>query len=158
MEPQPVEIDSFTVVGLTVRTTNADELAPARAAIPGLWGRFFGEKVSEQLGTSPEDGPVAVYWGYESDASGAYNVTVGMRVPVGTDELPTGLSSVRVAGGSYLAFRGTGAPHEAVPATWARVWGHFSKPTGFARTYTQDFERYDADAVIVHVAVAPVPR
>jgi len=94
-----------------------------------------------------------VYWDYESDATGAYNVTVGVPVAA-TYQAGEGLSVVRIASGLYQAFHGVGAPQEVVPALWGQIWEHFSRPGRHKRRYTTDFERYEGPtAVAIFIAV-----
>jgi len=45
MGPIRQHVNAFCVSGLTVRTTNREESAPATARLGALWGRFFGEEI-----------------------------------------------------------------------------------------------------------------
>ncbi len=38
MEPKLIEIQPFTVSGISARTLNSDEAQPSKAKLPGLWG------------------------------------------------------------------------------------------------------------------------
>lgn len=156
MDPELVTLDPFRVVGITVRTTNAAEASADRAAIPGLWGRFFAERIGEAVGGASTQAIVhGVYWDYESDASGAYNVTVGVTAQA-SDRSHPDLSVIDIPGGSYLAFEATGAPQHVVPQTWGHIWSYFSEPRPMGRTFTTDFERYDGpESVTIFIAVAP---
>ena len=154
MEHELVEITSFNIAGFTARTTNEAEANAHLAKIPGLWGRYYGERVGDLVGAHlarPE--AYGVYWAYESDASGAYNVTIGVAV-IDTYQAAEGLSVLQIGSGLYLAFHGEGAPQEVVPALWGRVWEHFSRPGRHKRRYTTDFERYEGPAAVtIFIAV-----
>jgi predicted transcriptional regulator YdeE len=156
MTPSLVRIEPFTVAGLTVRTTNEREAHPASAVLPNLWAQFYNEGVADRVARAPDASPVAVYWQYDSDASGAYNVTVGveLRTP---RVLASDITVIEVAGGDYVMFRETGELPGAVVTGWRRVWEYFQGPTIYRRAFTTDFERYDAPGeVAIHIAVRPL--
>ena len=152
-EPQTRRGKARQVVGLAIRTTNAAEVDPATALIPGLWGRFGAEQWAERLGKLGARGPtLAVYSRYESDASGSYQLLVGRelsgRAPDG-DALETELIPQR----EYLVFRCPGPLPQAVIEGWHRVWNFFEQPQAPARAYTADFEVYsDSQPVEIWVA------
>jgi predicted transcriptional regulator YdeE len=81
MDLKRQQIDAFTVAGLRVRTTNAAEHQPQSAKIGPMWGRFFSEEQAESIpGKIPGSAIYGVYSAYESDASGAFDVTAGVAV------------------------------------------------------------------------------
>ena len=154
MDPKVVEVEGFQIVGITVRTTNEAEADASQAKIPSLWGRYFAEGIGARndRGSAGSEA-YGVYWGYESDASGAYNVTAGALVPE-RYQAEEGLSVLRINPGLYLAFHAAGAPQEVVPAIWGQVWKYFSRPGRHKRSYTTDFERYEGPAAVtIFIAV-----
>ena len=152
-EPQARRGTPRQVVGVAIRTTNASEVDPATALIPGLWSRFSAEGWADRLGKLGARGPtLAVYSRYESDASGSYQLLVGRelrgRAPDG-DALETEM----IPQGEYLVFSCPGPLPQAVIDGWRTVWSFFERPEAPARAYTADFEVYsDSQPVEIWVA------
>ena len=149
MEPIRQHVDAFCVSGLTVRTTNREESAPATARLGALWGRFFGEEIYASTSNRTADMRIfGVYSAYESDAHGAFDVTAGVVV---TD----GKGSISIDAGDYLVFTGQGEMPQMVIATWQRIWQYFEAHPDVARSYRSDFEAYEGpDKVAIHIGVA----
>ena len=131
-----VELTAKTIVGLQIRTKNADEMNPDTQKIAPLWGRFF----HEMFPTLKEDATVyGVYHNYESDAMGEFDVLVGADVMDMTDEM----TSVTLAEGQYLMFPVEGELPQAIIDTWGKVWAYFDDPSvDERRAYETDFELY----------------
>ncbi|WP_085707610.1 GyrI-like domain-containing protein [Pseudomonas sp. B35(2017)] len=151
MDLKQQHVDGFTVAGLRVRTTNQAEHAGHTAKIGPMWGRFFQEGLAEAIPGKLTESPVyGVYSAYESDASGAFDVTAGVAVadPQGDFE------SVRVESGEYLVFEGQGVLPDAVIATWGRIWRYFEANPQIKRRYATDFEAYTGlESVAVYIGV-----
>ena len=151
MNPERIEINGFTVSGLTVRTKNSDEFNPATAKIAGTWGRFFTEglpaRISHQVAESPVYG---VYSGYESDATGLYDLTSGMAV----SQINNDFSSITVEPGHYLQFTAKGLMPGAVIEAWGQVWAWFAENPQIKRRFGSDYEAYTgADEVKVCIGI-----
>lgn len=153
MEPQLTVVRAMMVVGLEVRTSNRDEMDRATARIPGIWGRFYRESVTEAVpGRTETGGPLAVYSHYESDHTGPYSLLVGVEMVEGGT--PTGMARVDVVEGRYLVFPARGAMPQSVMDTWKAIWDYFATNAHHERAYTTDFEQYrGADVVDIHIAV-----
>lgn len=137
MEPIRQHQDAFAVAGLTIRTSNSAESNPQTAQIGALWGRFFAENVMQQTANrSADPRNFGVYSGYESDASGAFDVTAGVAVSEG--------EVVRVAAGDYLVFKAEGIVPMSVVGAWQRVWAYFEAHPEIKRRYQTDFEAYSS--------------
>jgi predicted transcriptional regulator YdeE len=149
MEPVRQHHDAFQVAGLTARTTNREENAPEAARIGALWNRFFGEETYRSTPGRTGDARIfGVYSGYESDAHGAFDVTVGVAVSGAAD-------SVAVEAGDYLVFTGQGEMPQMVVAAWQRIWQYFEAHPEIARRYRSDFEAYEGpDKVAIHIGVS----
>ncbi len=151
MNPEIKQFKSFTVQGFQVRTTNAAEQMSSTAKIGALWQRYFstpGVAMSEIYG---------VYSGYESDWTGAFDVTAGSEVS--PSAMPKAdHATVQIEGGQYLLFHAKGAMPQAVFEAWGRVWQYFCAPRAdWQRCYVTDFEQYlGADEVAVCIGVKPV--
>jgi predicted transcriptional regulator YdeE len=149
MEPVRQHHDAFRIAGLTVRTTNREENDPTTARIGALWGRFFGEQTYESTPRRTSDSRIfSTYSAYESDAHGAFDVTVGVAVSGGEN-------GVAIEAGDYLIFTGQGEMPQMVIATWQRIWQYFEAHPTIARRYHSDFEAYEGpDKVAIHIGVS----
>lgn len=126
---QQVNIEEFTVIGPQVRTNNAQE-ATDSGKIGGLWAQFHAS--SPHL----EADVYGVYSDYESDASGEFTVTAGIRTPASAKP------SVHVNAGTYLVFPANGQMPAAIIDAWKTVWQHFASQPPYTRAYETDFEAY----------------
>jgi predicted transcriptional regulator YdeE len=153
MIPELVTVHRMNVVGLEIRTRNQEEMNPATAKIPGVWGRFHQENLPGKVpGGKPGCAPIGVYSKYETDHTGHYSLLVGVEAP-GPD-VPAGLSGVTVLEGQYLVFPVRGPMPQSLIQTWVAIWDYFSKDLTYKRAYTTDFELYRGkDAVDIHIAV-----
>lgn len=151
--------DARHVIGVQVRTKNADEIDPASGRIGPLWGRFLQENLSAQIPNRTPDSPVmAVYSNYESDQHGEYSLTVGCEVTT-LEKIPDGMAGVTIAAAMYAVFPVPGSdPSTAVPEAWRRVWAEFRDAAAGSRAYTTDFEEYQfgpdgAPVITLYIAV-----
>lgn len=151
MEVKWREVEPFSVCGLQVRTCNADEQQADSARIGPMWERFFVEGLFDSIAQRQSDAFVyGVYSNYESDASGHFDVTVGVAVGEGHADYPL----VRIEGGEYLAFSAKGPMPEVVIQTWGLIWAYFEDNPAIRRRYATDFEVYTgADSVSVYIGV-----
>jgi predicted transcriptional regulator YdeE len=132
MEHRIETVTPFDVVGISIRTTNAQ----AAATIGALWGRFFADGIAAQVPGRVDDRILGVYSDYESDHTGAYDLLVGCAVRgAGT---PDGMQRVRVAGGRYAVVTARGEMPAALIRAWLAIWN-----SGLPRAFTQDFEVLD---------------
>ncbi len=116
VEPQ----DSFTVVGLTVRTTN-DKEAGGQGLIPKFWESVMDQDKLSQVPNRLSDDMVVVYSDYASDASGAYSYTLGVRVS-SADKVADGFVARKIQAGKYAVIQSEqGPPQEVIPALWAKI-------------------------------------
>ena len=133
--------DSFTVVGVTVRTNNVAE-AGGQGQIPGLWQNAMSSGQLDQIPNRVGDGYVVVYSDYASDHSGEFNYTLGVRVS-SVDNVPTGMVKRTVAAGKYAVFQSEqGAPQDVIPALWQHINSLSPQQMGGQRAYQTDFETY----------------
>ncbi|PZQ48620.1 MAG: hypothetical protein DI551_01225 [Micavibrio aeruginosavorus] len=130
------EISGFTVVGLTIRTTNKD--GKAAEDINALWQRFFEEAVGEAIPAKDGQAIYSVYHSYEGGADAPYSLTIGCRIKPGADiALVEGLTSVFVEGGDYMIFAAQGEQPKALVETWQAVW-----KSDLKRAFRTDVEIY----------------
>lgn len=154
-----VTCEEIQILGLSVRTNNADEMNVETARIGILHGTF-----NQQLVVNYENGAhlFGVYYGYESDHTGDFTVLVGSEESALTmtrAENKASLDTVTLCAGKYLVFSGTGEMPQVVIDVWGDIWRYFSgessqgKPK-YQRAFTTDFERYtSANSVDVYIAI-----
>lgn len=150
-----LHVDSFKVVGIEARTSNAREVS-ADGVIGGMWARMRNENLLGQIQNRIDSRVVAIYSDYESDKDGPYSYLLGAKVSSAKD-IPPGMVSRTVASGSYAMFTAQGGPPaQLVINLWKRIWS-LEKPGPLHRAYKTDFEIYyeglSEDPANVHVDV-----
>ena len=148
-----ITIDEKQIYGISVRTTNAQEMNAETAQIGKTWQKFDQAVSVDYQGGERVYG---VYYDYESDANGEFNVLAG------TEKADEVLEKVIIRSGKYLVFKGRAtAPDdkarvEAVIKTWGEVWDYFSNPDSVhKRAYITDFEHYKNPTEIdIYISIA----
>ncbi|HTU48791.1 MAG TPA: GyrI-like domain-containing protein [Bryobacteraceae bacterium] len=136
-----LHVDSFNVIGIETRTTNAQEASDG--TIGKLWGRLATEDLLSRIPHRVDAHIIAVYSDYESDKDGPYTYTLGAKVS-STQDIPAGMVSKKVLSGDYAMFTAQGgAPPQMTVDLWKRIWS-LEKPGPLHRAYKTDFEvHYD---------------
>jgi len=129
-------IETKTIKGLCIKTSNKKETNAETGQIPGLW-QLFNNNVDLDGGNSV----YGVYYDYEPDATGDFNVLAG------TDQLDITsvlkLETIDIKAGKYAVFYAKGEMPQTVIDTWGEVWKYFSQDNAeHKRTYATDFEHY----------------
>ena len=136
---QKVKIEPFKVIGIKVRTSNAN--GQAATDIGELWQRFMGEGILAKIPNRLEDTVFSLYTNYESDHTEAYDTILGCKVD-SLENIPAGMVGQSFLGGSYQKIIAKGDLTKGVVYdVWLDIW---SKDLN--RTYTVDFECYGAKA------------
>ncbi|WP_379154686.1 GyrI-like domain-containing protein [Paenibacillus sp. sgz5001063] len=131
------------ITGVSVRTTNAAEAGP-EGQLSKLWETYFQSNLVTAAGARNPHFIYAVYTDYESDASGAYTVVIGHESSSDSVQGNNDYAVAVVPESKYLVFKTKKGPvHEVVAEAWHEIWTYF-KESPDERTYTGDFERYDA--------------
>ncbi len=125
------------IMGIKRRTSNAD--GRSVTDIPACWQEFLSQNMAAKI-TNRAKTPAmfAVYSEYDSDWTGEYAYLIGSEVTK-ADTIPEGLAVTRIPAQTYAVFTAAGPMPDALLAVWMSVWG-----TNLPRTYTCDFEQYDA--------------
>ena len=124
-------------MGVQRRTSNAD--GRSIKDIPACWQDFLSLKMASKIPHRAKTPAMfAVYSDYESDWTGEYSYLIGSEV-TRADRIPKGLAVVRIPTQTYAVFTAAGQMPDAILGVWMSVWG-----TKLPRTYTFDFELYDA--------------
>lgn len=133
-----LHVDSFQVIGIQARTTNAQE-AFGNGAIGKLWGRLATEDLLSRIPNRLDGHILAVYSDYESDKDGPYTYTLGAKVS-STHKIPPGMVSKKVLTGDYAMFTAQGGePPQMTVDLWKGIWS-LEKPGPLHRAYKTDFE------------------
>ena len=134
------EIEEKIIYGISTRTKNSNEMNPKTAKIGAIWQKF-----DSTVEVNYKDGErvYGVYYNYESDANGEFDVLAGYETP--DDKL----DKVTIKKGKYLVFDKTfeqtddNTRIEAIIETWGRIWEYFSNENSqHKRAYKTDFEYY----------------
>lgn len=135
-----VEIEEKVIYGISIRTTNANEMNPETAKIGKTWQKFDNDvTVDYQNG----ERVYGVYFNYESDANGEFDVLAGC------EKGNNSLDNAVIQKGKYLIFeakakkKDDNARIQAVIETWGKVWQYFNnEKSEYKRAYQTDFEYY----------------
>lgn len=132
-------IPEFSVIGLSIRTTN--ENGQSMQDIPALWTRFISEGILEKIPNKVDDTLYCIYTEYELDHSKPYTTLLGCKVS-NTDSVPEGMTSKNFPEAVYTKFEAKGSIMEGVVFNeWVKIWA-----SGMPRAFTSDFEVYGAKA------------
>lgn len=126
---------SFPVIGITVRTSNAE--GHAAKDIPELWARFWRIDVASKIPGRVGNDIYSVYTAYEGDYTKPYTTLIGYRVE-NLDHIPDGFSGLLIEEGPYMKCIAKGNLSQgAVFDAWLEIWN-----AEIPRAYTSDFEVY----------------
>lgn len=144
MDYEVVNLKEQMVVGLTARTKNSD---PYMGMVIGsLWNSFYQDGICASIPNKKNDKALGIYSDYESDANGAYNVTVACAVSI-ADKLPQNVLVKTIPAGKYAKFVVRGHMQHAVVEFWQKLW-----TMNLDRTFISDFEEYQ-DANIENATI-----
>ncbi|MGN7762957.1 GyrI-like domain-containing protein [Paenibacillus sp. 22594] len=131
------------LTGVAVRTTNEAEAGPD-GRLPKLWETYFQSNLGSAAGVKNPHYIYALYTDYESDANGAYTVVIGHESSSDAVLGNTNHVVAVVPESKYMVFTTKKGPvYEVVAEAWYEIWTYF-KESQDVRTYTGDFELYDA--------------
>ena len=131
-------IQKFYVVGISSRTTNRN--SQSSKDIEALWGKFWGEKIQDQILNKVNNNIYAIYTDYETDFNGAYTTIIGLPVK-SLENIPNGFVGITVKKGSYKKFVSKGKMPEAIVKTWMEIWS--DNKLNKQRSYNVDFTIHD---------------
>ena len=142
LTPKIVHETGFSVVGISTRTTNAEEMS-GKGVIAKQWDRFMKERLLGKIPNKADSNILVIYTDYESDANGAYTYIIGARVS-SVDDVPPVMVARKIPAGRYAVFTSEkGIVGKVVPEAWSRIWALPKSAPGGNRAYQADFEVYD---------------
>jgi predicted transcriptional regulator YdeE len=131
------KIPERIIMGVQRRTSNAD--GRSITDIPACWRDYLSQNMAKKIPNRAKTPAMfAVYSDYESDWTGEYSYMIGSEVTK-ADRIPVGLAVVRIPAQTYAVFTAVGLMPDAILGVWMSIWG-----TRLPRSYTFDFEQYDA--------------
>lgn len=135
------------LVGLSVRTNNANEMDADLAKIGGIVGRYGAENIAAKISNRLNPGiTLSVYTEYASDEHGDYTYLIGEEVG-SFENIPSGLKKLVIPAAKYQRFTtGSGQMPEVVINAWMSIWKMSSEELTADRAYQADFELYDQRA------------
>ena len=133
-------LKDFTLMGITVRTTNQD--GKSRQDIANLYAKFFADNIASLIEGKLSTELICAYTEYETDMNGAYTVLLGYKVPESSN-IPEGLESIHVHATDYEIFISPDASPETVLNTWMEIW-----QSATPRAYRTDFDIYLSDGTV----------
>lgn len=141
-----VDLKEFTIVGISVRTNNAQEAA-GNGFIAKQWDKFYKEGVLDRISHKENPAVYALYSDYASDRNGDYTYIIGARVSeVGV--VPPGMVAKTVSAGKYAVIASERGPiPKIIVEAWRQIWTLEDRGRlGGKRAYKTDFELYDQRA------------
>lgn len=132
-----VKVDSFHLMGISMRTSNEDDLA--MKDLKRLWNQFYSDDIHSKVSDKASEDIYAVYTDYESNYRGAYTVIIGFKVRSLERSIPAGFTLRTFSGGSYVQYTSKGKLPDAVIGQWREIWNNDAI---LNRAYSADFEIY----------------
>lgn len=146
-----VERPAMRVVGIACRT--APETAGAD--IPQLWETFYREAFFNRIQDKTSEETLGLYCDYAGDYTQPYTLVIGCESAASSVAAPLVLKTLPAS--HYALFEAKGEFPASVIETWKTIW-----QTPLKRTYTGDFEVYDASfqtdpqkPVRIYIAIKP---
>lgn len=128
------ELDSFCVIGISVRTTNAN--GKSLKDIGELFGRFISQSLIQKIPNKLSGDIYCIYTDYESDFNAPYTTLIGCQVS-STEDIPEGFVSKIIPAAQYQVYKSTGNLSESLSKTWEGIWS-----SEIDRRYSADFDIY----------------
>ena len=133
------KIKSFSVIGISVRTTNENN--QAAADIPALWNKFMTEGIAQQIPNKVDNSLYCIYTDYEKDHTKPYTTILGCKVE-NLDIIPAGMIGKTFNEADYKKFVAKGNILEGMVFNeWIKIWN-----SNVERAYTSDFGVYGEKA------------
>ena len=134
MQTSIIELPSFKIIGLAVRTTNAE--GKSQKDIGELWGRFSREGIFERIPDKIDSDVYCIYTDYEDGPNGHYTTIIGARVN-SLERTPEICIGKNIPASKYRVYVSQGRIPEVVMKTWQEIWN-----SDTPRKYQADFDVY----------------
>lgn len=138
MEYKTIKLNGFYIVGVKVRTTNANNRA--QQDISALWERIFAEDWAAKIPNKLSNDIYSAYIDYQSDYTAPYTYVLGFKVE-NLDAIPDGFAGHEVPPQTYHAYTAKGKIPQCIHETWMYIWHNETE-----RAYKADFEIFGPKA------------
>ena len=158
MKKENISKNGFTLIGISARTNNKNEMNSATGKIGALVNSYFSNQFSDKFNHRANPGVTYIaYTDYESDEHGEYTVFIGEEVLSLNDQDLSQFTQLDIPESRYQIFTTkAGKLPEIVIAAWQTIWQLTPSDLGGKRKYHADFEIYDHRAVDPHNAVVDI--
>lgn len=148
MKKQKQSLSEITLVGLTARTNNTDEMNPEKSKIAALAGSYWSNQTSSAIQHRSKPGVTySVFTNYESDEHGEYTYFVGEAVDSLEDQDLEKFETLTIPASEYMTFTTeAGAMPDIIINAWQAIWQMNESDFNGKRAYVADFEIYDEKA------------
>ena len=148
MKQHQVQVDGFTLLGMTVRTNNKNEMDPNKSKIGPLATTYWGNNMAAKFQHRTKPGVTyCVYTDYESDEHGDYTFFIGEQVDVLQHQDLENFTSLNIVPGAYEKFTtAAGKIPDVIVQAWQEIWQMDTAQLGGERLYATDFEIHDERA------------
>jgi len=134
-----VTIKEFTVIGISVRTTN--ENGQSAKDIGELWNKFMTEGILEKIPNKVDNTIYSIYTEYESDHTKPYTTILGCKVG-NLENIPNGMVGTSFKGGNYVKTSAKGDLMQGLIVNhWTKIF-----EMDLERIYSADFEVFGEKA------------
>lgn len=142
-----IQLPEKKLVGITVRTKNADEADPNTGKIGPTVGNYFGNNLSQKISNRVKPGTTyCAYTEFESDEHGEYTYFVGEEVD-SFEQIDPMFVPLVIPSSNYVKFEfGPGAMPMVCINAWQDILQMSNDEMGGKRAFVTDFEIYDERA------------
>jgi len=132
-------IQKFSVIGISVRTTN--ENGQAGQDISALWNTFITEGIAEKIPNKIDSSIYCIYTEYEKDHTKPYTTILGCKV-ANLNTIPAEMVGKTMEEATYTKHIAKGNIFQGIVFNeWTKIWN-----SDLDRTFTADFEVYGEKA------------
>lgn len=132
-------IKKFSVIGISVRTTN--ENGQATQDIPALWNNFMTNGIADKIPNKIDNSIYCIYTEYEKDHTKPYTTILGCKVS-DLQTIPDGMVGKTFDEANYTKIVAKGNILQGMVFNeWTKIWN-----SNLDRTFTADFEVYGGKA------------
>lgn len=144
INPEQTKLDEIVMVGVTAKTDDQREIS-GEGHIGRLWHRFFQENLSAKITNKNSENLYGLYYDYKQSGERLeYSVLVGCIVN-SKDEIPQGMEAITLPASNYARFSTAGGEMiEETRELWGKIWSEWIPANPDERSFTGDFEEYDA--------------
>ena len=151
-------LPEITLIGLTVRTNNKNEMDSSKSKIGDLAAYFWSQNIANNIKNRLNPGVTyCAYTDFENDENGEYTYFIGESVESLTDQDLSLFSTVSVPAGNFMKFTTEPGPMPGVVIdAWKNIWKMKQHEFEGNRSYIVDYEVYDSKAADLTNAVVDI--